>query len=69
MAGLDFYSRVVDELLRQGIEPYVTLYHWDLRQALQYEGGWSVRDKAEAFVQFADVVTKLLSDHAKRWVT
>src|SRR6187200_3798475 len=45
-AGLDFYDRMVDELLENGIEPFVTLYHWDLPQALEDRGGWPVRDTA-----------------------
>lgn len=49
LAGLDFYHRFVDELLENGIEPFCTLYHWDLPQALQDEGGWNNRDTAIAF--------------------
>ena len=50
--GLDFYSRLVDELLTHDIVPWVTLYHWDLPQALEDDGGWPVRDTAE---RFADI--------------
>lgn len=68
-AGLDFYSRLVDGLLAAGIEPFVTLYHWDLPQALQDEGGWAVRSTAEAFVEYADVVSRHLGDRVKNWIT
>ena len=54
--GLDFYSRLVDRLLEAGITPYVTLYHWDLPQVVEDEGGWTSRATAEHFVRFADVV-------------
>jgi beta-glucosidase len=67
--GLDFYSRLVDELLENGIEPYVTLYHWDLPLALHEEGGWKVRSTAEAFAHYADVVTRRLGDRVKGWIT
>jgi beta-glucosidase len=67
--GLDFYSRLVDGLLEQGITPYLTLYHWDLPQALQDEGGWASRATAEAFVEYADVVTQHLGDRVKFWIT
>ena len=52
-AGLDFYDRLVDALLEAAIEPFVTLYHWDLPQALQDRGGWPARATAEAFVEYA----------------
>ena len=68
-AGLDFYSRLVDELLKNDIEPFITLYHWDLPQALQDEGGWPVRSTAEAFIDYTDVVTKHLGDRVKNWIT
>ena len=68
-AGLDFYSRLVDGLLDAGIAPVVTLYHWDLPQALQDEGGWPVRSTAEAFVEYADVVSRRLGDRVKTWIT
>jgi beta-glucosidase len=68
-AGLDFYSRLVDALLEAGITPFVTLFHWDLPQALEDEGGWSVRATAEAFVEYADVVTRALGDRVKHWIT
>jgi len=67
--GLDFYSRLVDGLLQAGIIPFVTLYHWDLPQALQDEGGWAVRSTAEAFVEYADAVTRSLGDRVKHWIT
>jgi len=68
-AGLDFYSRLVDELLAQGIEPLPTLFHWDLPQDLQDGGGWARRATAEAFVEYADVVSRHLGDRVKRWIT
>lgn len=68
-AGLDFYSRLVDGLLDAGITPFVTLYHWDLPQALQDQGGWPERSTAEAFVQYADVVSNHLGDRVKHWIT
>lgn len=68
-AGLDFYDRLVDELLAKNIEPFITLYHWDLPQALQDEGGWASRSTAEAFVPFADAVSQKLGDRAKNWIT
>ncbi|MFC1848180.1 GH1 family beta-glucosidase [Chloroflexota bacterium] len=68
-AGLDFYSRLVDGLLEAGIEPFPTLFHWDLPQALQDEGGWAERSTAEAFVEYADVVSRYLGDRVKHWIT
>lgn len=67
--GLDFYSRLVDELLKAGITPVVTLNHWDLPQALFQAGGWPVRATAEAFVEYADHVTRILGDRVKHWIT
>ncbi|HEX6306189.1 MAG TPA: family 1 glycosylhydrolase, partial [Anaerolineales bacterium] len=67
--GLDFYSRLVDGLLEAGIQPFVTLYHWDLPQALQDQGGWSARATAEAFVEYADAVSRTLGDRVKHWIT
>jgi beta-glucosidase len=67
--GLDFYARLVDRLLEAGVTPYVTLYHWDLPQALEDEGGWAHRATAEAFVRYADVVTRHLGDRVKFWIT
>ena len=68
-AGLDFYSQLVDELLASGITPFVTLYHWDLPQTLQDQGGWPTRGTAEAFVEYADVVSQRLGDRVKHWIT
>ncbi|WP_037915430.1 GH1 family beta-glucosidase [Actinacidiphila yeochonensis] len=68
-AGLDFYDRLVDELLAAGIEPAPTLYHWDLPQPLEDRGGWRVRDTAEAFAAYAAVVAERLADRAGRWMT
>jgi beta-glucosidase len=67
--GLAFYDRLVDELLANGIEPFATLYHWDLPQALQDRGGWESRDTAEAFAAYAGFVAKKLGDRVGRFFT
>jgi beta-glucosidase len=68
-AGLDFYSKLVDGLLAAGIEPMATLYHWDLPQALQDEGGWTSRSVVGAFEAYADLVSRTLGDRVKLWGT
>ena len=60
--GLDFYSRLVDELLAKGIRPFPTLYHWDLPQALEDGGGWTNRETADRFAEYAGLVAKALGD-------
>src|SRR3712207_4218928 len=68
--GLDFYSRLVDELMAAGIEPFPTLYHWDLPQALQDKnGGWQSRDTAQAFADYAGYVAEHLSDRVRHFFT
>lgn len=67
--GIDFYSELVDALLEANIEPWITLYHWDLPQALQDEGGWPERDVVDAFTEYTDVVTRALGDRVKNWIT
>lgn len=67
--GLDFYDRLVDGLLSAGVAPMATLYHWDLPQALEEQGGWPARDTALAFVDYVDVVTRRLGDRVKTWIT
>jgi len=67
--GLDFYHRLVDELLDAGIAPCATLYHWDLPQVLEDEGGWRVRSTAQAFADYAAVVHEALSDRVGMWIT
>ncbi|MBT8215239.1 MAG: beta-glucosidase [Acidimicrobiia bacterium] len=68
-AGLTFYERLVDALRDAGIEPYVTLYHWDLPQRLEEAGGWRNRETAGAFVEYARVVSEVLGDRVTRWMT
>jgi beta-glucosidase len=68
-AGLDFYDRLVDELLGAGIEPFVTLYHWDLPQALEDRGGWTARETASAFAEYVEVVSGRLGDRVGYWIT
>jgi beta-glucosidase len=68
--GLDFYNRLVDELLANGIQPYATLYHWDLPQSLQDRfGGWEGRDTSKAFGDYAGYVAARLSDRVKHIFT
>ncbi|WP_179646812.1 GH1 family beta-glucosidase [Spinactinospora alkalitolerans] len=68
-AGLDFYDRLVDELLKAGIEPWPTLYHWDLPQRLEDDGGWPNRDTAHRFAEYAAVVHGALGDRISDWAT
>lgn len=67
--GLAFYDRLVDELLAANVEPWVTLYHWDLPEALQQRGGWQNREIAEWFAEYAGAVAARLSDRVRHWIT
>jgi len=65
--GLDYYSRLVDDLLEAGIRPLPTLYHWDLPQALEERGGWPARDTAARFADYAEISGRALGDRATSW--
>ncbi|MEU9507717.1 GH1 family beta-glucosidase [Micromonospora sp. NPDC048170] len=67
--GLDFYRRLVDELLSHGIEPWLTLYHWDLPQPLEDAGGWPARDTAARFADYTTLVADALGDRVRYWTT
>ena len=68
--GMDFYNRLVDELLKAGIEPFATLYHWDLPQGLQEKnGGWRSKDTSKAFADYAGYVAEQLGDRVKHYFT
>ena len=68
--GLDFYDRLVDELLANGIEPYATLYHWDLPQSLQDRvGGWQSSETSQAFAHYAGYVAERLTDRVRNIFT
>lgn len=67
--GLDFYQRLVDGLLHAGIEPYLTLYHWDLPAALDVQGGWVNRDSADWFADYAQTLYRALRGKVKHWAT
>ncbi|MBI1378454.1 MAG: beta-glucosidase [Frankiales bacterium] len=68
-AGLAFYDRLVDGLLERGIEPFVTLYHWDLPQELEDLGGWRNRDTALRFAEYAAITQHRLGDRVRSWTT
>lgn len=68
-AGLDFYERLVDRLLEKGMEPLLTLHHWDLPVALDDRGGWLNRDSADWFAEYARVMYERLDGRVKKWVT
>ncbi|GAA2502595.1 GH1 family beta-glucosidase [Winogradskya humida] len=67
--GLDFYDRLVDELLAKGVRPVPTLYHWDLPQALEDKGGWLDRDTAAALADYTAVLVSRLGDRVHDWIT
>jgi beta-glucosidase len=67
--GLDFYRRLVDGLRARDIEPTVTLYHWDLPQPLEDKGGWWVRETAERYADYVDIVARALGSDVERWIT
>ena len=67
--GLDFYDRLVDAMLAHQLTPWATLFHWDLPQALEDEGGWRTRSTVTAFAAYADAVVRTLGDRVKHWIT
>ncbi len=68
-SGIAFYDRLIDGLLEAGIAPFVTLYHWDLPQALQDKGGWYNRDTSSRFAEYADIASRAFGDRVKQWTT
>jgi len=68
-AGIDYYNQVIDTLLANEITPWVTMFHWDLPQALEDEGGWRVRKTVDAFAAYADLIVKTYGDRVKNWIT
>jgi beta-glucosidase len=68
-AGVDFYKQLVDALLAEGIEPWVTLYHWDLPQEIEDAGGWPARDTASRFAEYASLAYDALGDRVRYWTT
>lgn len=66
--GIDFYNRVIDTCLKNGTEPWLTLYHWDLPQALEQKGGWTNRDIISWFAEFTEVCAKNFGDRVKHWI-
>ncbi|EDY57544.1 beta-galactosidase [Streptomyces sviceus ATCC 29083] len=67
--GLDFYDRLVDELVGAGVRPVPTLFHWDLPESLQEEGGWLNRDTASRFAEYVSLVADRLGDRVTKWIT
>lgn len=68
-AGIDFYSKLIDELLEKDIEPFLTIYHWDLPQVLQEKGGWLNREIADWFAYYTQVLVSNFGDRVKYWIT
>jgi beta-glucosidase len=66
--GIDYYRKLSEALLQAGIRPFPTLYHWDLPQAIEDQGGWPHRDTAGRFAEYADVVVRALGDVVKSWM-
>lgn len=66
--GVDFYHRVIDKTLENGLQPWITLYHWDLPQCLEDKGGWANRDVVGWFSEYVDFCTKTYGDKVKNWM-
>ena len=66
--GIDFYHRVIDSCLEQGVQPWLTAYHWDLPQALQDKGGWCSRDSVAWFADYTDLLSRTYGDKVKHWM-
>ncbi|MFT3740858.1 MAG: family 1 glycosylhydrolase [Breznakibacter sp.] len=66
--GVDFYDRVIDKCLKRGLEPWLTLYHWDLPQILEDKGGWTNRDVVDWYSEFAHACTTRFGDRVKHWI-
>jgi 6-phospho-beta-glucosidase len=67
--GIEFYNNVIDECLKYGIVPFVTLYHWDLPQSLEADGGWVNKRTIRAFAKYAEVCFRAFGDRVKHWIT
>ncbi|MCK5155525.1 MAG: beta-glucosidase [Spirochaetales bacterium] len=67
--GLEFYDRLIDSLLRNGVDPWVTLFHWDFPYALYCKGGWLNRDSADWFAEYTQLIVERLSDRVSHWIT
>jgi beta-glucosidase len=67
-AGIDFYNRVIDYCLKQGIEPWITVYHWDLPHALELKGGWTNRDIVDWFIDYTTICAREFGDRVKHWM-
>jgi beta-glucosidase len=67
-AGIDFYNRVINYCIEKGVEPWVTIYHWDLPHALELKGGWTNRDIVEWFKEFTTVCAQSFGDRVKNWM-
>ena len=67
-AGIDYYNRVIDYCIAQGIEPWITIYHWDLPQVLEDKGGWTNRDIVGWFTEFVDLCSRSFGDRVKYWM-
>ena len=67
--GMDFYNRLVDEMVKSGIEPWITLFHWDYPLALYHRGGWMNRDSSDWFAEYTTLITRQLSDRVSHWMT
>ncbi|HEY0900009.1 MAG TPA: family 1 glycosylhydrolase, partial [Sphingobacteriaceae bacterium] len=66
--GIDFYNKVIDQCLDQGITPWVTLYHWDLPEVLESKGGWTNRDIVSWFSEYAEICSRAFGDRVKNWM-
>lgn len=67
--GIEFYNNIINECLKYGIVPFVTLYHWDLPQVLEEKGGWTNKETIDAFLNYSEVCYKAFGDRVKHWIT